>query len=220
MIRVEWGNESETAGDFAGYRVYRAEGDWWTHIPEGETSLIGAWEIVYECGVGTGNPVTFTYEDTTAKINIAYFYAVTAFDDGQTNIADFHGQTESLESSMFLNMTQRAAYRLKDAAANLDKVVIVPNPFNISASELQYTGEPNKIMFKNLPIECTIRIFTESGDLIKTIDHYGSGDEPWGVLQVEHMTTDSDQIIVSGIYIAHIETPDGDSTIKKFVIVR
>ena len=81
-------------------------------------------------------------------------------------------------------------------------------------------GEPNKIMFLDLPLECTIKIYTETLELIKTIDHYGSGDEAWGVALNDHMTTETGQLVVSGLYIAHIETPDGESTMRKFVIVR
>ncbi len=76
-------------------------------------------------------------------------------------------------------------------------------------------------MFMDLPPECTIKIYSESGDLIKTLNHTdGSGDEPWGVLEEEQSTTESGQIIVSGIYIAYIETPDGESTFVKFAVVR
>jgi len=219
-IVVEWGDESETVNDFAGYRVYRATGDWFPHVEEGENRLIGHWELVYECGEGTSNPVTHKYEDTNAQRGIAYYYCVTAVDNGTQNPPDFNGKVERLESNKLANMTRKAAHLTRPAASSLDNVKIVPNPYNISASQLQYTGEPNKVMFLNLPIECTIKIYTESGDLIKTIHHYGSGDEPWGVLEEEHMTTSSDQLVVSGIYLVYFETPDGHHTIKKLVVVR
>jgi hypothetical protein len=100
----------------------------------------------------------------------------------------------------------------------------------VKARALQYgVSAPDRIMFLNIPPYCTIKIFTERGDLIKTIEHTdGSGDEPWNQL------TSSRQTIVSGVYIAHIEvtqdsndpqsgTPlfkKGDSQIVKFAIVR
>jgi hypothetical protein len=219
-IRIKWGNESEVAADFAGFRVYRATGAWYPNIPEGENTLVGTWEPIFSCGKGTANALTHTYDDNEPQRGIAYYYYVTAFDDGVANAPDFDGKIRSLESSMFFNMTTQAAHLTKEAAKDLASVKIVPNPFNISASELQFTGEPNKIMFLNLPNECTIRIFTESGDLIKTIHHFGSGDESWGKTPQEHMATDSQQLIVSGIYIAHFQTPDGKTAIKKFVVVR
>ena len=219
-ILVEWGEESETASDFAGYRVYRSTGSWFPTVPEDQYTLIGGWNMIFECGPGTSTPLTHEFEDKTVQRGVANFYYVTAFDDGTHNGADFDGVQRSLESSMFANMTRKGAYLTREAAAGLDSIKIVPNPFNISATDLQFPGETNKIMFFNLPNECTIRIFTESGDLIKTIEHFGSGDESWGNIPEEHMTTDSDQLVVSGVYIAHFKTPDGQSAIKKFVIIR
>ena len=110
---------------------------------------------------------------------------------------------------------------MRPPLAGLDSVIVVPNPFNITAMELQYIGAPSKIMFLNLPPVCTIRIFSESGDLIKTIEHTNmSGDEAWGVLPSEHMASVSGQRVVSGVYIAYFETPDGENTFVKFAVVK
>ena len=66
-------------------------------------------------------------------------------------------------------------------------------------------------------------IFTESGDLVKTIDHdSGSGDEIWGgnILDLQTVS-DSGQLLVSGIYIAHItDNESGGTAVTKFVIIR
>ena len=112
-------------------------------------------------------------------------------------------------------MTTRAAY-LTRPAKELSTVRVVPNPYNINAHELQYPGESDKIMFLNLPPICTINIFTESADLVKTINHTnGAGDEAW-----QFSTSTTGQIVVSGIYFARLETPSGDSRIVKFIIIR
>ena len=220
QIRVSWGSESEAAADFSGYRVYRARGQWFPGIPEYEYEFLGGWDLIFECGGNSGNPVVYIYDDTEAQRGISYYYYVVAFDDGTDNGNDYDGQpVGSLTSSMFANMTTQPV-SLTRPAGTLETVAIVPNPYNISASQLQFTGDLNKIMFFGLPEQCTIRIFTESGDLVKTIEHLGSGDEPWGKVEFEWQTTDDGQLVVSGIYIAHIETPDGKSVIKKFVVVR
>jgi hypothetical protein len=78
-------------------------------------------------------------------------------------------------------------------------------------------------MFYNLPPECTIRIFSESGDLIRTIEHTsGTGDESWGLknFKNDHQATSDGQRPVSGLYIANIVTPDGQTKNVKFLIVR
>ncbi len=218
QIVIEWGNESEAASDFAGYRLYRSEGFWYEgHIPWTNETRHGRWELIRDFHGSS----THSYEDTDVTRGLAYYYYVTAYDDGESNGPDVNGQNQVLESGAFLNVTKRAAYLTRDAGSKLENIVVVPNPFNISAIDLQYPGEPNKIMFLELPPVCTIRIYTESGDLVRTIEHTnGSGDEAWGVLANEHLASEIGQLVVSGIYIANIETPDGDSINRKIVIVR
>jgi len=217
-IKVEWGNESEVASDFAGYRVYRAIGHAGPIVDEGR--LIGVWEPVFECGEGTANPLSHLYEDADAERGQAYYYYVAAFDNGTDNNAGIKGVPESLESGQFMNRTTRAAH-LTRPPKTLADARVVPNPYHVNARDMQFVGEPDKIMFMNLPPTCTIRIYTESGDLVRSIVHDdGSGDEPWGNLPEEHSATQEGQIISSGIYIALIETPDGGNKILKFVVVR
>lgn len=111
----------------------------------------------------------------------------------------------------------------------IDAIRIVPNPYNIKSADLQFPGEPDKIMFLNIPGHCIIRIYTESGFLINTIVHdNGSGDETW------LSNTSSGQVVVSGIYIVHftvtqdftdpntgvVEYRKGDTGFQKCVIIR
>lgn len=216
-IVVSWGHESEAVSDFAGYRVYRSEGlRYEGYTPGSESREHGEWKLV---GDFPGSAI-HSYDDTDVTRGTAYFYYVTAYDDGVSNQPDVKDTGAVLESGKYLNMTTRAAYLTREAGNSLDDIMIVPNPFNLSASDLQFPGEPDKIMFYELPVECTIRIYTESGDLVKTIEHSGSGDAAWGTTTMDHMTTDTGQLVVSGIYIANIETPDGQSVNKKFVIIR
>ncbi len=110
-----------------------------------------------------------------------------------------------------------------------DAIRIVPNPYNIKSANLQFPGEPDKIMFLNIPGHCIIRIYTENGNLINTIVHdNGSGDETW------LSNTSSGQVVVSGIYVVHftvtqdytdpntgvVEYRKGDTAFQKCVIIR
>ena len=112
-------------------------------------------------------------------------------------------------------MTNKAASLKRPPGESFDDIRIVPNPFHISARDRQYgVSAPDRLMFLNIPPVCTIRIFTERGDLVETIQHSdGSGDEAWNSI------TSSRQIIVSGLYIAHFDMPDGNA-IRKFTVVR
>ncbi len=240
-IRVEWGDESETIepdnADFAGYRIYRSEGNP-DPMLENE-SLIGSWELIYECGAGTANTLTHSYDDVSAVRGTACYYYVGAFDDGSMNGPDAFDPMggKPLESSKYMNRTTLPANLTRAPGSDLADVRIVPNPFNFGARAIQFPGENNKIMFYDIPPYCQIKIFSESGDLIKTIDHdNGSGDQVWGIVEEanSHSTSNTGQLIVSGIYIAFIEvTQDytdpssgtrlfkkGESTTAKFVVVR
>ena len=107
---------------------------------------------------------------------------------------------------------------------DLSKIRVVPNPYNISDPIVSNSGlygsesEGRLIFFVNLPSECTIKIFTENGDLVKTIEHRSvaspSGSEKWT------MMTESQQVISSGIYIAVFQKPSGEVSYQKFVVVR
>lgn len=151
--------------------------------------------------------------DKTAQRGFDYYYYVTSYDNGSTNLSH---PGAPLESSMFWTRTIEPAYLRRPAAERLSQIRVVPNPYNIRAKNLQYgVSGPDRIMFLDLPPACTIRIYTERGDLIHTIEHTdGSGDEAW------ESVTSSRQVVVSGVYIAHFQTPHGQSAFRKFVIIR
>lgn len=207
-IIIEWSDVSDVPDpvtdvvDFAGYRVYRSIG-----TPDTTFTLI------YE-----GTDTSFV--DTLVTRGVAYFYYVTAFDDGSQNTDGLY-PGQSLESSKFLNRTEIAVHSFKPGKGTSKDVVVVPNPYDSEAHAVNYPGEPNKILFLNLPQICTIRIYTVSGHLIKTIEHIsGSGDEPWDLI------TDFNQYVASGVYIYRIDdasTWEGDpieSSFGKFVVIR
>ncbi len=217
-IWIRWGSAAaggngdiaETVGDFEGYRIYRALG-----------STDSTYRVIKEF---TGTAV-HEHKDMTAVKGQGYYYYVAAFDDGTEHTADYKhpGGGVSLESGMFMNRTSAPAYALEPPGLSLDDIRVVPNPYHLSAavSELQYVGEWNKIMFAGLPPVCTIKIYTESGDLVKVLEHINeSGSDAWGTQEAEWMVSETGQRIVSGVYIAYIETPEGESTFVKFIVVR
>jgi hypothetical protein len=99
----------------------------------------------------------------------------------------------------------------------LELVRVVPNPYDKRSRLFQFgeDSQYDRITFYGLPAECKLMIFTERGDLIWDKEHTtGTGDELWD------SKTSSGQIIASGIYILYVETPKGESVIRKFVIIR
>jgi hypothetical protein len=102
-------------------------------------------------------------------------------------------------------------------------VKVVPNPYLVM-NEWERSLEFRKLKFINLPNDCTIRIYTMAGDLIRTIKHHetnvinGSvlnqqgGDEDWDLLSA------AGQKPAPGMYIFHIESAVGEQ-VGKFAIV-
>ena len=221
QIVVTWDREQPENTDpnnrAVGYRVYRSIGRPDPEVVEGQ--LVGGWQMVFECGQGTSNAITDTYNDTQAARGQNYYYYVTAVDDGSNNVGVDGIDRGVLESGKYVTRTTLPASLLRAPGQSLSDIRVVPNPLNIN--DIQFTGAANKITFLNVPPICTIKIYTLAGDLVTVLEHTDtSGDQPWGVLDDEQMLSGSGQRVTSGLYIAHIETPEGESTVVKFAIVR
>ena len=96
----------------------------------------------------------------------SYHYAVTAVDNGSQ-----HPEGKKLESSKYANRSEIAARAFEPGAETTSKVRIVPNPYLVQAQDFNFTGNDDQISFFNLPPYCTLRIYTATGDLVKTIEH-------------------------------------------------
>jgi hypothetical protein len=210
-IALSWElSPSEGDPDFAGYRIYRG-------IGRPDTS----YTLIAELPAGVD-----IYEDRSAIRGFAYYYYITAVNNGSNNQLGITNPIGPLESGRFYTRTTKPANLQRQPGSDLESIKIVPNPFTISNRDLQYIGEDDKVMFLNIPGYCKIKIYTERGDLVNTIIHNdGSGDQAY------ILNTSSRQVLVSGIYIAHFEVtqdPSGDSynykkgdTIyKKFIVIR
>jgi hypothetical protein len=227
QIVIEWGYEEPTdvPSDLAGYRVYRSTGSEGQGPLIEDTGVVGEWEMIYEAGATESS-----FGDTTAVRGEDYYYYVAAFDDGSHPEAEdpngVTGTAEVLESGRWQNHTYGvvgAASLKRTTGDSLSQIRVVPNPFNIASKNMQYEGGSEKINFFNLPGRCTIRIYTFTGDLVKTIVHDdGSGDESWDDLTgAQYQVTDDNRHVVSGLYIANIVDDETNESINiKFVIIR
>jgi len=113
------------------------------------------------------------------------------------------------------------------APGRLEKIRVVPNPY--IASSLFDSG-PNKrtIMFTNLPLRATIRIYTVSGNLVNILRHGpgeegsvgGTSDRNSGAYSFDLTTRFGDQM-ASGIYYFHVRDDDtGEEILGKFSIIQ
>jgi hypothetical protein len=99
-----------------------------------------------------------------------------------------------------------------EAAADLDEIRVVPNPY-IGRADWQMDDGVRRLEFIHLPKEATVRIYTLAGDLVQTLQHDGSGTLVWDMLSVNH------QAIAPGLYYYHVESPVG-TRIGKFAVIK
>ncbi|MDP1676513.1 MAG: hypothetical protein Q8L88_06565 [Bacteroidota bacterium] len=108
------------------------------------------------------------------------------------------------------------------AKNQLNKISVVPNPYVAAAKwerrSLYQSGRGDrKIDFINLPTECTISIFTESGALVKTIVKPFSatnGAISWDLISDDGMEA------AYGLYLYHVKAPNVGEHIGKFAVIK
>lgn len=99
---------------------------------------------------------------------------------------------------------------------------VVPNPYVGAASfepqrfAVSGRGE-RKIEFRNLPANCTIRIYTLTGELVQTLHHDGNINE--GIV-VWNLRNSSQLEVAPGLYIYHVDGQDVGTFIGKFAIIK
>ena len=206
--------------DFKEWRIYRKLGN---RLVEHSDDR-GKYQ--YELLTTITDKNTTTYEDNTALTGESYHYYVTSADDGSqyNSVGGIYSTPTSLESSPYANRTLSSVIPFNQGSDSADEVLIVPNPYSVGSrlNVMNFTGYSDNIQFVNLPPYCTLKIYTATGDLIKTIEHTtGSGLEKW-----IDMRTDANQQPVSGVYILVVDDAKDINNIQlpkrmyKFVIVR
>ncbi len=108
------------------------------------------------------------------------------------------------------------------AEEDLEKIKVVPNPYIALARwETRNTYDSGRgareIHFTHLPSECTIRIFTVNGELIKTIEHNNSFDD--GTASWDMLTKDNLGISY-GVYLFHVDAPGIGEHVGKFAVIK
>ena len=109
------------------------------------------------------------------------------------------------------------------ASSKMDNIYVVPNPY-VGANEIepanklpsQNRGE-RRIYFENLPMKCTIRIYTLSGELVSTLEHESGADngrEFWNLLNHDGFS------VAYGVYLVHIDAPGIGEKLIKFALIK
>jgi len=190
-LETVWVNPISGRSDLQEYRIYRSD-----------RSFIGPFTLVRRINPSRPTDVSryfndeinkWVYEDQTISLATGYYYAVTSYDS-------------SGSESWLTNRNETAVTATRSAADNVLNVKVFPNPFK-EVSGFPTQGTENFIVWSNLPPVCTIRIYTSSGELVKTLRHENpnSGEEVWDQL------TDARQRTAPGIYFWTVDSPVGSN---------
>lgn len=200
-ITLSWDVDTQDPNPAEGFEIWRALGN-----------VDSTYYLVH-----TASADERTYEDKDLIRGFNYYYYVVSY--RTLNVGAAGTPAGKLRSGRYYTQTYDPANLQRMAGTQLSQIRIVPNPYHINAqNSVRFPGvaDADKIAFYNIPGECTIDIYTELGELIKTIEHSnGSGDEFW------YCVTSSNQIVVSGIYIAVVtDKKTGEKHIAKFAVIR
>ncbi|MBD3349092.1 MAG: hypothetical protein GF400_07860 [Candidatus Eisenbacteria bacterium] len=227
FVRIDWDDSPEEiedpltrVRDWYGYQVWKAVG-WdrtstepkdqdWELILDIDRSdnyaEIDEWDTGLE-GVGK-----YSIVDSLVRNGFPYFYSVTAYDS-------------TAEGKHFGKYSQNMTRVVPHSAvqADVDDVMVVPNPYvdneyiaawNLEPDEADPTGE--KICFMNLPRDAVVRVYSLGGELVETLypeAEETGGDACWNLI------SRNNQIVTSGVYLYHVDSPVGEK-VGKFVIIK
>ena len=212
-VILTWsGVEAENLPNFAGYRIVR-------RFTNQDTVF---YKEVYSSGSEdkAEEHQFFNYGVLTGGVYYYYIQSKTLIDVNDLN-ADPTTRNKLLYSSRLWIPNIISVKPPSHSSENMPDIRIAPNPYNINdplVRQKYVSSEYRGIEFFNLPEIVTIRIYTENGDLIKSIDHESpiekDGNVRWDML------TDNQQIISSGVYIAVFQKPNGEVSYQKFIVIR
>ncbi len=129
----------------------------------------------------------------------------------------------SANDTLYFTTPRAPKYDESLAKSDLDKISVVPNPYVVSNEfePVNYYDQgrgDRALHFVNLPIKCTIRIYTLSGQLVDVIEHhtdiYGRGEVTWDMMSKENMD------IGFGVYVYHVDAGKLGTKIGKFAVIK
>lgn len=220
-VNLEWSYNGDLSG-VEGFDIYRASG-----------RVDSTYRLLYSAGtqenliidgsesVRKDFPGTFLIAPPIRGRD--YYYYIVTRSEVNSDGTGLTPQGTPLVSSRYYTQTFDPARLLRPSGEAMEQIRVVPNPYNpnIDRSLLLDQEGRDRLAFYEIPGICTIDIYTELGEKIRTIQHTnGSGDENWD------LRTDYRQKVVSGIYIARITNKDPDDSeygkvaTRKIVIIR
>lgn len=228
--------------DLDGYRVYRSRD--FQYVSENEDPVLrGAqWDLIADVPRADfaqwfdGSLGRYSFVDEDVEFGRRYSYYVSAYNSDPGPWTSANGtvvndlpELASADVEWYAPDDETRFNRTPPTSAaagpvsSLD-VYVVPNPYVFNDAQRSFgIDDPFRIEFRNLPEEATIRIYTVSGDLVRTIQH---GPDARGNLSgsaVWNQKTDSGLLVAPGLYVYHVNSNAEDvegAVTGKVVIIR
>ena len=196
----------------------------------------------------TGSDIClYTYVDDNVVDGFEYTYAVTAYDMGVSGASETVGGDGTLSTTYIANPDEWAnpkgyqsietsrgttvydpnfvvivpGYKSSTSPTeeSLKEITVVPNPY-VAASNFNETAYLKKMLFTHLPAQCTINIYTITGEMVTSLTHDDpvDGKEWWDLRSINN------QEVSPGLYIYTVESTDNSGKaikhVGKFAIIR
>jgi hypothetical protein len=189
-------------------------------VKETATGKAGRWDYGEELVILTPPPYKVVSNNTMLGILIkdTTQFGTASIPSGTKYVARMKKPFSAKDKFAFTSKSM--SYNEKQAANELDKIIVVPNPYVAASTFEQPVNRPDLrgdrvIQFRNLPRECTIRIYTITGELVQTLRKNDSTNYlSWDVLSSESSR------LGYGVYIYHVETPAGGSKIGRLALIK
>ncbi len=217
--------------DLDGYRIYRSQDFQYVSDTEDPVFRGAAWTLLEDLSVAEAAALfdaelgRYRYVDESVEFGRRYGYYVAAYNADPGPWTSANGTVVSDLGELVSGSYNRSAATsaLAGPVASFD-IYAVPNPFVFGDESRSFgLNDPYRIEFRNMPERATIRIYTISGDLIRTIEH---GPDARGNLfgtTSWDQKSDSGLLVAPGLYVYHVrsqtEGVGGDVT-GKLMIVR
>lgn len=207
-IGFSMGEDEVNVDNFGGYRVWMKE-VWQEDADlklvreyvwgESDTMAAGYWPFPpwYEMPIRT-------YYDFDLQNAFPYEFSVTAFETGVTD-TNFVCLEENRSD---------VVYPRTGVSTNLNSIQCIPNPYRMSA-DWEYGGQ-RRVTFVGLPGAATIRIYTTSASLVRTLRH----EDPDNDLEFWDLKNSDGQDVAAGVYIWAIDADNIGTIDGKIMIIK
>ena len=206
-IGFSMGEDEVNVDNFGGYRIWMKEV--WQDADlklvreyvwgESDTTAAGYWPFPpwYEMPIRT-------YRDFELQNAFPYEFSVTAFEAG-------------VEDTNFVCLAENrtgVVYPRTGISTRLKDIQCIPNPYRMSA-DWEYGGQ-RRVTFVGLPGAATIRIYTTSASLVRTLRH----EDPDSDLEFWNLKNSDGEDVAAGVYIWAVEADNIGSIDGKIMIIK